>query len=255
MIETAVPQSGPNEESGDILYVFDSCSAGAAGIYDGPELFAACGWNDIAGASLVKSFTQTLINKLREFDGAPRTVAQIFAAIFREAAENEMSAMPVHLPHSKKHSITLSKLPLPQPPRPESSSRRISELATTPTPTHRVLISVEVRDRTGLPDIQEWVKYLTTNIPSGVLSADVSVHSAFEGSTVILLTLPLEVWTMLPSNIESYKFVAHVGRELAFGSELSMLASHTGLPSSTENEHPSQWPKESFDTLSHRPLR
>lgn len=40
-----------------------------------------------AGASLAKSFTQILISKLRELDGAPRTVAQICSAKLHEADE------------------------------------------------------------------------------------------------------------------------------------------------------------------------
>ena len=107
-------------------------------------------------SSLAKSFTQTLITKLREFGGMPRTVA---TEIFREADANR------------------------------------------------------------LPDLQEWTKYLTTNIPSGILSADVNLNLAFEGSTFIILTVPIEVWTMLPMNNENYKFIAHVWRELGLAPE------------------------------------
>ena len=165
-IETAVPRSNPYEDAGDILYIFDACSVGVAGIYyDGPEVLAACGWDTIAGSSLAKSFTQTLTTKLREFGGMPRTVAQVFTEIFREADENEIPAMPVHIPHLKKPSTTISQLPLPQGPKPEPFSKRFKTFVDSPIPQHRVLIGVNLKDR--LPDLQEWTKYLTTNIHLG----------------------------------------------------------------------------------------
>ena len=247
IIETAVPESNPTEDGGDILYIFDSCSAGAAGAYDGPELLAASGWNNKAGLSLAKSFTQTLISKLRELDGAPTTVAQIFSAMFREAYENSIESMPVHISQLNRPSIILAQLPLQQRPKPESARRRAEEFAAAPTSTHRVLISVNLKDNVALPDVQEWANYLTTNIPSGVLSADISVHNGFEGSVVLIMTLPLEVWSMLPDNA-GYNFIAHVGRELALAPGLGPIRPALPLrmaqPSGTENVPPSHSPRE-----------
>jgi hypothetical protein len=144
-IETAVPRSNPRED-GDILYIFDACSAGVAGVY----WRLVDGMRYVAGSSLAKSFTQTLTSKLRELGGMPRTVARVSTEIFCDADANEM---PVHIPHTKKPSITISQLPLPQGPKPEPFSKRLKDFVDNPIPQHRVLIGVNLKDR--LPYIQE----------------------------------------------------------------------------------------------------
>jgi hypothetical protein len=86
-IETAVPRSNLYEDAGDILYIFDACSAGVAGIYDdGPEVLAACGWDAIAGSSLANSDHKTSRSRIWWHD---------------------IPAMPVHIPHPKNPSIMI----------------------------------------------------------------------------------------------------------------------------------------------------
>ncbi len=52
-------RANPESARGDVLYIFDACFAAPAAIYDGPEVLAAAGWGDVAGAQLQTSFTRT----------------------------------------------------------------------------------------------------------------------------------------------------------------------------------------------------
>lgn len=214
IIEASEPQHDSTQDPGDILYIFNSCSAGKPGVYTGPELLASHVLRGITqfGQDPVKSFTEILIKKLRENDGNPKTVAQLYASVFRESGENKTGSMPVHLAHRQKKSITLARLTPPQEGSPTPTPEPITDLISSSPSTHRVLISVEVKEDAAFdpPEGWEWVECLATSFPAGVLSADVTVHSAFSGSTVILLTLPVEVWTMLPDDVDSYRFVSHV---------------------------------------------
>lgn len=214
VIEAAEPQHDPAQDAGDILYIFNSRSTGKPGAYTGPELLAAHVLKEITqfGQDPVKSFTETLIKKLRENDGKTKTVAQLYASVFRESGEDKPGSMPVHLAHRQKKSITLAKLPSPQEPSPTPPPEIITDLISSSPSTHRVLISVDIKEDAAFdpPEDWEWVECLTTSFPAGVLSTDVTVHSALSGSTVILLTLPVEVWTMLPDDVDSYRFVSHV---------------------------------------------
>jgi hypothetical protein len=237
-IETAVPITDPDEDPGDILYIFDSCSAGAAGTYNGPELLAACGWDQIAGASLATSFTQTLINKLRELDGRPKTVAMIYSEMFQEASDNQIAAMPVQIPRKGRDSITLSRLQGNRPRKPESFDFRQNYIGERPRSENRVLISVELQDDIDVPDIQQWTRWLATNVPSGILSADITIQSAFQGSTLLLLAVPVEVWTMLPADKDYYNYVGYVGSEIAVPRPTHDLPIRPAPPSGSENQPP-----------------
>jgi hypothetical protein len=56
-----------------------------------------------------------------------------------------------------------------------------------------------LQDNIHMPDLEEWKNWLTTNILSHILSSDITIEGYFQGSSSILLvTLPVKVWTMLP---------------------------------------------------------
>jgi hypothetical protein len=75
---------------------------------------------------------------------------------------------------------------------------------------NRVLLSVQLEDDVTFPDLEQWKAWLTTNISSDVFDVDITIESLFTGPRFLLVTVPLEVWTMLPANEDAYAFVAHV---------------------------------------------
>jgi hypothetical protein len=93
-----------------VLYIFDPCCAGQLAFGDGPELLGAAGWDSSTGRELDTSFTRILAQELRELDGAPCSVAHIFAKIHRGAYENQIEQAPIYVPHATKSSIILQKV-------------------------------------------------------------------------------------------------------------------------------------------------
>jgi hypothetical protein len=96
---------------GDMCYIFDCCSAGSVAMHDGPETMAAVGWNQLAGANPHFSYTQVLIDRLRDLNGMPETLAGIYSRIFQNVAHNQIHALPVHIPKKGSRSLTLRRLP------------------------------------------------------------------------------------------------------------------------------------------------
>jgi hypothetical protein len=172
---------------------------------DGPEMIAAAGWEQSAGSELEYSFTQTFIDALKDLDREPETLAGIYSRIFRRAHQNQVSSCPVHVPKTGAASVKIAPL---GPPSAAPSHPMVTRGHTRDG--HRVLLSVQLRAGLEPPDLEQWKNWLTRNIPSDVLSADVQIESAFKGSGLILVTVPVEIWTMLSASDSSMKFVAHV---------------------------------------------
>ncbi|KAL3472863.1 hypothetical protein BJX99DRAFT_208383 [Aspergillus californicus] len=185
------------EAKGDMAYIMDCCSAGAAVLQGGPEIMCASGRGQSASASLDFSFTRVLTDTLVGLRGEIETLAGIFAIIFRGAYANQVGACPVHVPKKNCQGIVLSPI-----------NRTTITHKRTKT-KHRVLISVHLED--NQPNLEAWTKWLSTNLPADILTAEVKIESVFESnSATLLVTVPLEIWTMLDMGDEIMGFVSHV---------------------------------------------
>jgi hypothetical protein len=184
----------------------DCCFAAAAAALDGPEVLAASGWESTTTSDISNSFTRIFINELRERDGKSPTVAQIFSAIHRNAYRNRLRCSPVHIPKLGCESIVLEKLTKPESQRPESFDAR--EEGTPPkSPKQRVLIAVNLENDLTSLDLEQWL----TGVPSDLSSTDIAIEATFDSSSsLILVTLSVEAWEMLPKNEEAYWLVGLV---------------------------------------------
>lgn len=129
--------------------------------------------------------------------------------MFRNATQSQLDAPPVHIIKKGTDSITLAKLAGPKQMKPEAFETR-KRKSKFPVSENRVLLSVQLEDDVTFPDLEQWKAWLTTNIPSDVFDVDITIESLFTGPRFLLVTVPLEVWTMLPANEDAYAFVAHV---------------------------------------------
>lgn len=196
---------------GDILLILDTCYASVSACSLGPEVLAAAGWLDEAAANLDTSFTRALIEELKLLNGHPTTVAQLYSSIHRKGAEYNLLCNPVQIPQIGKSSIVLKKMTGPTQRKPESHEARMRKIDALEQSESRVLISVHLQDDIRLPDVEEWKRWLTINVPSRVLSSDISIEAAFKTkSSLLLMAIPFEVWTMLKADNEAYKFVSFV---------------------------------------------
>ncbi|GFG25712.1 unnamed protein product [Aspergillus udagawae] len=216
--------------TGDICYLFDCCSAGsgALGAYNGAEFMAASVWDAAATSNVHFSFTRILIDELRQLNGQAETLACIYARIFRYAQQIQIGASPVHIPKQNSPSVTIGR----------NRSRPVTR--SSERDSYRVLLSVKVRDEIP-PDSTQWKEWLTRNIPANVISAKVTIEGAFRGSSLLLFTVPVEVWTMMPVNDPSYTFIGHVNSPNVLSQKLTQT---TTLPmrfpplSGAENQPP-----------------
>ncbi len=221
-----------------MLYIFDTCFAASAALYDGPEVLAASSWGDSAGANLQTSFTRMLIDELTERDGSPCTVAEIYSSIHRNATTTQPEQGPVHIPRQNKGSITLAKRLPPKQRKPESQDVRRRKIDDLGAAEERVLISVHLQDSITIPNLQEWRRWLTTNIPSRLLSVGVTIEGAFRASsTLLLLNVPIGLWTMLPANDPAYTFVSFVKSQ----NELLEAAVKTSAPLALRQQRAQPW--------------
>jgi hypothetical protein len=202
-----------NDTIADVLLIFDCCYASSAPVDDtvGPEVLAASTWHTTAGVTLSTSFTQNLINELKRLNGKSASVASIYAQIHRSTKlYTDIVACPLHVTKIGRDSIVLSRL---QPP-PSRSQTIIGPLLPK---KERVLITVHLSDSGISPDVSQWTNWLTSNLPSHVSKTQIMIDGVFESdsdldsdSVMILVSLPLEVWTMLPDGDEDYGFVSFV---------------------------------------------
>lgn len=74
---------------------------------------------------------------------------------------------------------------------------------------HRVLLTVHLKD--NKPNLEAWRGWLSTHLPPDIVTADVKIESVFKSSSiVVLITVPVEIWTMLDMEDETISFASHV---------------------------------------------
>ncbi|EAW18252.1 uncharacterized protein NFIA_081990 [Aspergillus fischeri NRRL 181] len=185
--------------TGDNCYIFDCCSAGSGALraYDGAEFMAALVWDAASTSNVHFSFTQILIDELRQLKGQAETLACIYARILRNVQQNQIGASPIHIPKLDSPSVTIYR----------NHSRPVTR--SSERDTYQVLLSVKVRDEFP-PESTQWKEWMTRNVLDNVLSARFTIEGAFRGSSLLLFTVPVEVWTMMPANDPSYTFIGHV---------------------------------------------
>ncbi|KAJ5146496.1 uncharacterized protein N7515_001060 [Penicillium bovifimosum] len=185
---------------GEVCYLFDCWSAGSGALsaYKGAEFLAAAAWDQMTTASINFSLTRVLIDELRLLNGRSETLASIYSRIFSCAQQNQAGSAPVHIPKPNSPSVTIGR-----------NRSRPAITRSSDQDASYVLISMKVREDIPL-NLTEWKEWLTRHIPAHVLSAKVTIEGAFRGSSLLLFTVPVEVWTMMPANDPCYAFIAHV---------------------------------------------
>jgi hypothetical protein len=192
----------------DVLVILDCCYASSTAVDNstGPEVLAASTWHTTAGAALHTSFTQNLLDELKRLNGNSASVASIYAQIHRSTKPyTDIATCPLHLAKIGRDSIILSKL---WPP----TIKNQTIIGPLQPNDERVVISVHLSDHNGVtPDLGQWTAWLASNLPSHISKTQITIEGVFDtDSIVILVSMPLEVWTMLPDADGAYGFVSFV---------------------------------------------
>jgi hypothetical protein len=220
-----------------VLYIFDSCYAGQLAVGDGPELLAAANWSSVAGSILDTSFTRILAAQLKILDGSPCSVSHLFGKIHRGVLYNNIVEVPIHVPHPTKESIILQKLEGTGETR-QSKRMKNLQIGALEGSESRVLITVRLQNSAGMPDLVGWKQWLAKNIPPSVHSSQITVEGQFDiGSSLILVALPVAIWTALPADDTAYGFVSFVKSSNRLLPQVGPLALRS-QPTGRENQSP-----------------
>ena len=193
--------------------ILDCCHAGGAcraPLKGRKELLAACGKESDAIAWRLDgspTFTTKLIEHLKRRKKEAFSVQSLYVDL---STDEELTHSPYHFPFTDPDEpIILSAMQRNLESSPPSSVSSSSGM--------RALISAHL---TGDPRLvmDEWVKWLSTNVPRDVQG--VYLECVFQiKSTLVIFSLPIEVWSFLPPN-PAYSFIGLVqSRNLLLGPE------------------------------------
>ena len=71
----------------------------------------------------------------------------------------------------------------------------------------RILLAISLRSDAAIPDIESCTRWLAVEAPEEILKVDVRIESAYDAdSTLILVSMPVEVWIYLPK-ASAYRFI------------------------------------------------
>ena len=189
---------------GRLLLIFDCCysaSAALGGAADSQEIFAGSAMESASAASLDTSFTRHIIRLLNENISRGISIAEMNAIMVRDTVMTRLEHSPWHKLARDLPSLSFLR-------HNEEGYLLQQGLQRPPVSSGKVLISVALEGVAGKPDVEEFKRWLTTDIPGNV--KDISVAAVFEvDSRLILLTIPTEVWSCLPDN-PAMNFIAHV---------------------------------------------
>ena len=204
----------------DVAIFLDCCYAASADrrSVDGTiEILAACGRETKTAGISNWSFTSRLTEVLQDSREKPLTVAMLHAKLVNyRAAEGskKLLSTPVHsiMSGKDKASIRLSSMALfgelpgsSSPPaltvsdlsQQSSLSSSPGSLGSHPSST-RILVAVCLKDR--VQDVNEWLEWLTTHMPTDVTNLKlITPECLWEShSTLGLISMPVAVWDLFP---------------------------------------------------------
>ena len=218
--------SGP----GNVLFIIDSCSAVGMGIPDGSrglkELFGACGINDVTSASESNAFTNCInieLNKLRRSQ-SQLSISALYATLLK-CHKDKLQSTPYRIALStpaETESIVLHYGVDSNPPNPTTTQETLDFNA-------RVLVAIRLENPTLTPRVDDWTTWIKSFAPAGIIGVDVSlgyVHPVslhHSGSTLLIASLPMAVWSLMPRH-PAYAFI-----DLVQSGNLLSLGPHRSL--------------------------
>lgn len=284
----------------DVLFLLDCCYASSAGTreasHGSKEVLAACSMEDVTTGVHDNSFTRSLIAELRHGAEKGLTTWELNGRLMARRGRNELAFTPRHFPLGAAAMARIELRPLRSTSRlhPEHdpygyqggagsdlATPSLSESASTiPTEDeamffgNRILLSINLRDWTIPPSVEEWFDWLRKDAPRNIESIGarfqpstgqraidkptgaqnprtwaesvptledpfrqrrlenvmVRSESAFDShSTLLLVSIPLPLWTFLPHN-PAYSFVGYItSRNRLPGRQLSRVNSMSEL--------------------------
>ena len=216
LLENAVP---------DVVIFLDCCFAASADrrSVDGTiEVLAACCQNSSTAGVSDWSFTNRLTEVLRDCRNKPLTVAMLHAELLNYRAakgSKKLLKSPVHSIMSNKDKASIRLVSIAASCSPPSSlnesdlchqtSDSLSSISGSDPPLTRVLVAVSLNDH--VPDVSEWLEWLSTHMPSNVTGFElIRPEGVWEShSTLFMISMPVAIWDLFPYST-AYHCVGYV---------------------------------------------
>ena len=168
---------------------------------DNFEILAASAMESVAASTLKVSFTAHITALLEQRFREGISVAELNAIMVRDAVTTNLENSPWHKIAKNQPSVTFMR-------HNEEGLSLLHGLERLSVSSGKVLIGVSLEGVAGTPNPDEFVRWLTKDIPANLKK--ISADAVFESSSkLILLTIPTEVWSCLADN-PAFGFVAHV---------------------------------------------
>ncbi|PYH72747.1 uncharacterized protein BO88DRAFT_473416 [Aspergillus vadensis CBS 113365] len=218
---------------GDVIFILDSPFPSRAALNcEDIEYLVVSAFRSPAARGIDVSLTRRLIDLLNQVD-TEITLSQIHAKLTVHAnrPDSQLGLIPVHFPAKYKPSITLR--PLGARPRQLRGLRKADDLSDG-----KVLVTVRISDTTSVPDIvEQCIQCLSESIAEDV--ADIKIEGVFKfspDSSLLLLTMPTAVWSMLRHNhsfdfvgvVQSHNLLSH--RSTSTTQPLPLASGNSDLP-------------------------
>ena len=257
----------------DVLFLLDCCYASTVGTRDrfqgAKEVIAACSMEDVTTGVDDNSFTRNLIKELKR--GAPTnlTTWRFYQRMVERRGKGLLKYTPYHLPlfgadapsielrpfreYQERLEVQANSMTVPLTPSLTDFGSTISTEDEMAFMRDRILLSINLKDWTLPPKVEEWQHWLRTEAPANISAisavfqpekgtdmtftippqdpgswtktlpkisesgrrerveeAIIRSEDAFDShSTLLLVSVPLAIWTYLPHN-PAYSFVGFV---------------------------------------------
>jgi hypothetical protein len=220
----------------DTLILLDCCYAGSAGrsIADvNTEILTTCGKEVMAGGPPDHSFTRNMMIQLQSFGSKPFTVAQLYERILN--SKDRLQNTPRYIPVTGYGRPSICIAPMPDALSGTTSASSYSNssqgsypsLTTQTSPitstsslasalslhqSYRVLLAVSLEDEPTTLNAESWARWLASNAPLHVreVHSHIRLEEVFQSNqTMVLISIPISVWSRLPDT-PAYRFIDFV---------------------------------------------
>lgn len=160
----------------------------------------ATGWNTAAPSAANASFTRALIDTLSQMSGQNSTLATVYSTLLREARSSQIGVSPIYISKPNTQSVTIGNTD-------RYKNRRSQVVARNHM---RVLLGVNINDINDprALDINFWRQWAPHAV-HGMEPGSIRVEAVYIGSLLVLFSIPVEMWVMLPDD-PAYTYVSHI---------------------------------------------
>ncbi|EUC44637.1 hypothetical protein COCMIDRAFT_97663 [Bipolaris oryzae ATCC 44560] len=182
-----------SEEDCEILHIMDCCYA--EDMEADAEVLAAA--TETISADGNKCFVKALITALRDFAPEPFSIYSLHQALVLNRTDLNLECIPFYQKRENRSSIVLGgwtgQVPAHKPDSP------------------RILLTVHIEEDLNMRDIEDWKEWLEDLLPRSVMNMEIKLEGVWNAwSSVLLISLPISVWTQLDRCNTALHYVGQV---------------------------------------------